>query len=402
MDSEFSAAIPELADAAFDAAVDTRRAIHAQPELAFLEARTTELVRQRLGALGLRELPCPTDTGAVFALDGGRPGRSVLLRADIDALPVTEEVEVGFRSRIEGQMHACGHDAHTAILLATAEAMASRAESLPGNYVFLFQPGEEFGFGARKMIDGGVLDGFAADRCISLHVASPLPAGLVGVRAGVQNSRAQQFRVGLSGTGGHAAMAGSDGNVVLAVAALAGRLPGVVEDLEYDYIGCACSAGVIRAGTASNVVPRQASLEGTFRTFTDEQFDTASGRLRELCAAVEAEFLVRADLQLQMVIPEVVNDPAAVGIFRAAAARVIGAASVIDVPPVQPSDDISEFLRRIPGVYYLVGARPGTGVPPMHHAPDFDIDEESLRVGTSTMLAGAVALATSPGDPGQP
>jgi len=382
-----------LADAAFAGAVDTRRAVHARPELAFEERQTTALVRERLRALGLRELPCPTETGAVFALDGGREGLSVLLRADIDALPVAEEVEVDFRSRIDGQMHACGHDAHVAILLATAEVLAARAESLPGSYVFLFQPGEEFGYGASKMIEGGVLDGFQADRCLGLHIAAPLPTGLVGVRAGVQYSRAQQFRVGLSGAGAHAAMAGSDGNVVLAVAALAGRLAGVVEDLEYDWVQCACSAGIIRAGTASNVVPRQASLEGTFRTFNDEQYTTAAARLRALCAAIEAEFLVAADLHLQPVIPEVVNDNICVDIFRAAAASAIGAGGVFEAPPVQPSDDVSEFLRRVPGVYYLLGARPGNGIPPMHHAPDFSIDEESLRVGTRTMVAGAVALA---------
>ena len=384
-----------LADAAFDGAVDTRRAVHAHPELAFEERQTTAVVRDRLTALGLRELPCPTETGAVFALDGGRDGRSVLLRADIDALPVDEEVDVDFRSRMEGRMHACGHDAHVAILLATAEVLTSRAEALPGNYIFLFQPGEEFGYGARRMIDGGVLDGFHADRCIGLHVAAPLPTGLIGVRAGVQYSRAQQFRVVLTGAGAHAAMAGSDGNVVLAVAALAGRLAGVVEDLEYEYVSCACSAGVIRAGTASNVVPRQASLEGTFRTFNDEQYATASARLRQLCAAIEEEFVVSADLELSPVIPEVVNDGASVDIFRGAAEMAVGAANVIEVPPVQPSDDVSEFLQRIPGVYYLLGARPGTGVPPMHHAPDFAIDEVSLRVGTRTMVAGAIALASA-------
>ena len=383
----------ELVDEGYDDAVDTRRAVHATPELAFEERETTRLIHHRLRGLGFAELPCPTETGAVYRLQGGRPGRTVLLRADIDALPVAEEVESPFRSRIEGQMHACGHDGHVAVLLATASILARRAESLPGSYVFLFQPGEEVGYGALKMIEGGVLDAISADRVIGMHLAAPLPTGLVGVRAGVQYSRAQAFRIVLTGAGAHAAMSGSDGNVVLAVSNLNSRLAGLVEDLEYEWVSCACSAGVIRAGTAANVVPRTASLEGTFRTFNDEQYRTVAGRLRELCAAVEQEFVVSTELQLAPVVPEVINDGAAVAMFRSAAGLAIGCDNVIEVPPVQPSDDVSEFLNRIPGVYYLVGARPGTGQPPMHHAPDFTIDEECLRVGTRTMVAGAVALA---------
>ncbi len=384
----------DLVDAGYDEAVDTRRAVHANPELAFEERDTTSLIRERLAGLGLTALPCPTDTGAVFRLDGGGgPGKTVLLRADIDALPVNEEVDVPFRSGADGRMHACGHDAHVAILLATARVLAARAESLPGSYVFLFQPGEEFGYGALRMIEGGVLDGFHADRVLGLHVAAPLPAGLVGVRPGVQYSRAQAFKITLSGTGAHAAMAGSDGNVVLAVSSLSTRLSGVVADLEYEYVSCACSAGVIRAGTASNVVPRQAFLEGTFRTFNSEQYETASARLRDVCAAIEAEFAVRAGLDLAPVIPEVINDSAATAVFQAAAGVAIGPANIFEAPPVQPSDDVSEFLNRIPGVYYLVGARPGSSMPAMHHAPDFAIDEECLRVGTRTMVAGAIAFA---------
>ena len=383
----------DLVEAGYDEAVDTRRAVHARPELAFEERVTTQLIRERMATLGVRELLCPTETGAVFQLDGGAPGRQVLLRADIDALPVTEEVDVPFRSRHEGQMHACGHDAHVAILLATATVLAQRAGSLPGSYVFLFQPGEEFGYGAMRMIEGGVLDQFHAERSIGLHVAAPLPAGLVGVRAGVQYSRAQAFKVLLSGAGAHAAMAGADGNVVLAVSSLSSRLAGVVDGLEYEYVDCACSAGMISAGTAPNVVPRQASLQGTFRTFNDEQYGIASTRLRELCVAIEGEFTVKAELVLAPLVPEVINDVSAVAVFREAAAMAIGADQVFEAPPVQPSDDVSEFLNRIPGVYYLVGARPGTGVPPMHHAPDFAIDEAALRVGTRTMVAGAIALA---------
>jgi amidohydrolase len=386
-------ALLDLVDGHYDDAVDLRRQFHANPELAFEESETTRLIKDRLTSLGLTELPCPTETGAVFRLDGGATGSTVLLRADIDALPVSEELDLPFRSLMEGRMHACGHDGHAAVLLAAAAVLAARAESLPGSYVFLFQPGEEFGYGARRMIEGGVLDGLHADRVLGLHLAAPLPTGLVGVRPGVQYSRAQQFHLTLSGTGAHAAMAGADGNVVLAVSSLSSRLAGVVEDLEYEYVSCSCSAGMIHAGTAPNVVPRQASLDGTFRTFNSEQYEIATGRLRGLCAAVEEEFSVHADLQLSPVIPEVINDGDATARFQAAASTAIGQANVIEVPPVQPSDDVSEFLNRIPGVYYLVGARPGTGVPAMHHAPDFAIDEESLRVGMRTLVAGAVALA---------
>ncbi|MFN2466303.1 MAG: M20 family metallopeptidase [Candidatus Dormibacteria bacterium] len=361
--------------------------------MAFDERKTTALIRERLTGLGLTELPCPTETGAVFRLDGAKPGKTVMLRADIDALPVEEEVDLPFRSRVRGRMHACGHDAHAAILLASARVLAARAEALPGSYVFLFQPGEEFGYGALRMIEGGVLDGFRADRVLGLHVAAPLPTGLVGVRAGVEYSRAQPFKVTLSGVGAHAAMSGSEGNVVLAVSSLNTRLASVVEDLEYEFVSCACSAGVIRAGTASNVVPRQASLEGTCRTFTEDQYVTASGRLKELCAAVEAEFSVNIAVELGRVVPEVVNDTEATEIFRAAARSAVGDDNVFEAPPVQPSDDVSEFLRRIPGVYYLVGARPGASPPAMHHAPDFAIDEECLRVGARTLVAGAIALA---------
>jgi amidohydrolase len=384
-----------LADQAFDVAVDTRRQVHAHPELGYEERVTTDLVRQRLAPLRLIEQRCPTDTGGVFWLEGGLPGRRVLLRADIDALPVEEEVDVPFRSQIEGRMHACGHDAHVAILLAVAEILAGRAESLPGSYVFLFQPAEELMSGARRMIDGGVLDGLGAERAIGLHVTSPLPTGLVAVRSGIAMSRAQKITARLHGSGGHGAQAVAEGNVVLAVASLAARLPRVVEGMEYEWSSCACSAGVITAGTAPNITPRDALLEGTLRTYTEDQFADAVGRLRATAQEVAAEFSVSVDLDLPDPVPPVVNDGSAVEVFTAAAGDVIGRSNVIGVPPVPQSDDVSEFLRRIPGVYFLVGARPGTALPPQHHSPEFAIDEESIRVGIKAMAAGAVALAAT-------
>ena len=353
-------------------------------------------MRSRLRELGLAELPCPTPTGAVFRVDGGRPGRTVLLRADIDALPLVEEVDVPWRSTADGVMHACGHDGHTAILLGVAAALAARAESLPGAYVLLFQPAEEDlagNGGATRMLAGGVLDTAPADRMVSLHLASLLATGLVGARPGIAMSQAQFLRILLSGVGGHGSMAGAAGNVVLAVSALSAALPGVAADLSYEDIQCACSAGVIRAGAAANVVPRHALLEGTLRTFLPEQYDTARERLHAACAKVAADFDVNIETDLPTPVPAVVNDAAAVETWRDAAASVLGAERVIELPPMPPSDDVSMFLQHIPGVHFFVGAAPGPRVPPMHHAPDFTIDEESLRVGMLAMAAAAVKLA---------
>jgi len=384
-----------LVDASFDEAIDTRRLVHAHPELSHDEVRTTAMVRERLGALGLRELPCPTPTGAVYRVDGGLPGHTVLLRADIDALPLTEEVEVAWRSTVDGVMHACGHDGHTAILLGVAATLAARAESLPGAYVLLFQPAEEDldGSGAQQMVDGGVLDTAAADRAVSLHLATLLATGLVGARPGVAMSSAQFFRVHIAGRGGHGSMAGRDGNVVLAASALSLALPQVVEGLEFEDIQCACSAGVIRAGHASNVVPRRALLEGTIRTFTPEQRDVTLDRLHATCESVARDYSVEVDCRLPDAVPAVVNDAAAVAAWRAATEPLLGGDRVVALPPMPPSDDVSRFLQRVPGVHYFVGAAPGPRIPPMHHAPDFDIDEESLRVGMLTMAAAAVRLA---------
>ena len=380
-------------EAALDEAVDTRRALHRQPELSWQEHATTALVRDRLRSLGLTEVPLATPTGAVFTVEGGRPGRTVLVRADIDALPIEEEVDVDFRSAVAGVMHACGHDAHTAILLGVARLLAERAEDLPGRYALVFQPAEEALGGAAAMVEAGLLEAVRPERVTGLHVASTLAAGLVAARPGVAMSIAQWIAARLVGAGGHGALRGSEGNVVLAAAALASRLGEVVEGMACEEVPCSCSAGAIHAGTAANVVPREALIRASLRTFDDVQHGLALERLRALCAAVGEEFDVAIDLDLPAPVPAVVNDAAAVAVWRAASGRVLGADRVLEMPPATPSDDVSEFLRRAPGCYFFVGAAPGPRRPPMHHAPDFAIDEGSLRVGMLALTATAVDLA---------
>lgn len=382
-----------------DEIVDTRRALHARPELAFAEHGTTALIRERMRRLGIPAARCPTETGGVFVLDGGRPGRTVLLRADIDALPVQEEVDVAFRSRADGLMHACGHDAHTAILLGVASVLAGIAETLPGRYVLLFQPAEEQISGARAMIDGGVLDGLEAEVLVGCHVASLFPAGTVALRPGIAMADGQGLRFTLTGSGGHGAIRAARGNVVRAAAELVRGLDGVVDGLAYEGGPCACSAGVVQAGKANNVIPRHALVEGTLRTYTPAQKTEALARLQALCARLGAEEGVELALELTGHAPAVRNDAAATAVVRGAAARLLGPAAVLDVPPLPPSDDVSEFLARVPGCYFFVGGARPDGTSGMHHSATFHIDEEALRVGALVMAQAATDLAAAPAPP---
>jgi len=376
-----------------DRMVDVRRDLHRHPELGFAEIRTTRRITEVATALGLDALPCPTDTGSVWSLDGGRPGATVILRADIDALPVEETADVTFASESPGLMHACGHDAHTAQLLGAAAALSRRADDLPGRYVFLFQPAEEGIGGATAMIEGGVLDGLDARAVIGCHVASVLPTGLVGVRPGITMSDARALRIDVHGVGGHGAAYQEGANPLTAAARLALRLGDVVDGLELEGTDCACTAGVLRAGTAVNVIPSHASVSGTLRTFTPSQADAALARLDGLLAELGDVTGCTFELSVLGHTPAVTNDTTVTGLVRSAATDVVGADAVVAMPPVSPSDDVAEFLDRIPGSYFFVGARRADGTSGMHHNPGFAIDEACMPVAAAVLAAAAVRAA---------
>jgi amidohydrolase len=387
--------LPSLLDQVNDPMVDIRHELHAHPELAFEEYRTTEVIRDRLVALGWDLSPCPTETGAVAVLRGAKPGKRVMIRADIDGLPVTEESGLHFSSRNEGVMHACGHDVHTAALLGVADLLSQRRDELVGEFTLLFQPAEEALGGARAMIDGGVLKTHRVDVIIGAHVTSLAPVGFVATRPGILMSEARALSVHIHGKGGHGAMASSEGNVVLAVSSLAPRLAEAVAGLSYEGTDCACSAGVIHAGTANNVVPRHAVLRGTLRTFTPEQRSDALRRLEGLMGEIATTFAVECALELGEGTPAVNNNPAIAHRVLASANSVVGAANVMQLPPASPSDDISEFLNRIPGCYMFIGGASPDGSSGMHHSPDFSVDDAACRAVAGVLSACAVDLAQS-------
>jgi amidohydrolase len=385
--------IVEEVDAVFDDMVDIRRDLHRRPELGFEEIETTALVRRRLEGLGLVERPVVTSTGAAYTLAGGLPGRAVVLRADIDALPITEGGGLPFASEVDGKMHACGHDAHTAVLLGVAQVLQKWADDLAGSYTFIFQPAEELLSGASQMVEGGVLDGLEGGVMLGHHVTSVLPTGLVGMRPGVAMAEAHSFTLVIRGPGGHGAVPGRSGDVVSAICDAVGQLGDVVNRLDYEHIPCVCSAGMVRAGTAPNVLPDHGSLSGTLRTFTSEHTTEALGRLRALCDRVGSDHGVTVQLEVPRSAPAVTNDPSATETVAHVARAQLGAEKVMTMPPVTPSDDMSVFMQRLPGCYFFVGGALSDGTSGMHHSPTFAIDEEAMRVAARLMVGAAAALA---------
>ena len=393
MTSTFSDDLPRLLDDVNESMVELRHDLHAHPELAFQEHRTTNVVRDRLVELGWELATCPTATGAVAVLRGAKPGRRIMIRADIDALPVTEENQISYASVNDGVMHACGHDVHTAGLLGIADLLSRRREELAGEFTLLFQPAEEALGGAVAMIEGGVLINNPVDVVIGAHVSSLAPLGFVGTKPGVMMSEAASLSIHIKGNGGHGAMASVEGNVILAVSHLAPRLGEVVDGLSFEGTNCACSAGVISAGTAMNVVPRRAVLRGTLRTFTPEQHVEALERLRSLLAELEAMFVVECSLELTDLAPAVVNNADVYEQVMKSATKVVGASGVMTIPPFTPSDDVSEFLNRVPGCYMFIGGANDDGSSGMHHSPDFQVQDGACRVLAGVLAQSAVDLA---------
>ena len=381
------------ADAVFDDMVDLRRALHRRPELAFAEHETTALIREHMASLGIEEALRTTETGGIFAMEGGRPGRSVVLRGDIDGLPVQEDGARAVHSEVEGVMHACGHDVHVASLLGAASLLAARREDLPGRYVFLFQPAEEALCGAKTMLERGALTAMEGSRLVGFHVTSQAPSGFVGVRSGIAMAEANSLRITLSGPGGHGAMPSAHGDVIRATAELVGRLAEVASGLRYEETDCVCSAGTIHAGTAPNVVPTSARVTGTLRTFTEAQHGEALARLQELCDRVGEDQGVHVELEVPEHTRAVVNDAGATAIVEAEANAIVGSDQVLRMPPVSPSDDVSEFLVHLPGCYFFVGGGAPDGSSGMHHSPTFAVEDASLRVGAGVLVRSALALA---------
>lgn len=374
-----------------------RRHLHTHPELSWSEHETTRHIAQRLSLAGLAPRILPEGVGVICEFDGGRPGRTVVLRADIDALPIQDAKDVPYRSLVDGVSHSCGHDVHTAVLLGVAlvlgDLVTNHALMFPGQVRFVFQPAEEtIPQGAPRMIDAGAIE--SAIAIYALHCDPRLEVGTVGIKEGPITAAFDAITVRLSGPGGHTARPWMTADLVTIAGRVAVDLPAGLSRL-LDMRGSVnLTFGVISCGDAPNVIPSQAILRGTLRSVNRDIWEEAPVVVKRLLESIVTPYGAQWELDYTRGSPPTVNDPKATALVTEVARVVLGPDSVIEVDQSLGGEDFSWYVDRVPGCYIRLGVRgPGdTGSPKDLHADTFDVDEAAIPVGVA--LLTQVALDT--------
>jgi amidohydrolase len=379
-----------------------RRDIHAHPELAYAETRTAALVAELLAAWGLEVATGIGGTGVVGTLRGEGPAR-VGLRADMDALPLQELNEFGHRSTHPGRMHACGHDGHVAMLLAAARFLA--AHPPPGGTVhFIFQPAEEHGAGAQAMIDDGLFERFPCDAVFGMHNWPGMPVGTFGLCAGPMLASANEFEITIQGQGSHAALPHTGRDPIWIACQLVNALQGIVSREKKPVDAAVLSVTQIHAGDAYNIVPDQAVIRGTVRTFDTRVTDLFERRITEIGQGLPTAFGATGKVVFKRTYPPLVNHPAQTEFARSVAASLVGPGKVIEFEPTMGSEDFAYMLLARPGCYIGIGngdgghrdAGHGAGACVLHN-PSYDFNDEIIPLGASYWVGIARAALAGNG-----
>jgi len=376
-----------------------RRHLHQHPELGFQEVETARFVEERLRAIGIQEVQTGiATTGLTGLIRGGKgPGKVVLLRADMDALPIHEQNDVEYKSLHDGVMHACGHDAHTAMLMGIARVLHDRRDEFAGTVKVLFQPAEEGGGGARVMIEEGVLDAPNVDAVFGMHMAQETPVGKIAVRPGPAMAAADRFTIVIKGKGGHGAAPHLTVDPIAIGAQIVVALQTIVAR-EIDPIQPAVvTVGAFLAGEAANVIPDSAELRGTVRSFDPDVRTQLQERITALVQGIATAMRAEAEVRYNPGYPPTVNEPEMTALVREVAIGVVGEENVIEEPVKMGAEDFSYFLEARPGSFFFVGTRnPDKGFVWGHHHPRFDIDEEGMGYGMETMIQTVLRYLETP------
>lgn len=365
-----------------------RRDFHAHPELGFEEVRTSDIVAQRLRDLGLEVREGVAQTGVIAILRGGKPGPCVLVRADMDALPVEEENSWEWKSSTLGKMHACGHDCHMATALTVARLLVQEKDNLAGTIKFMFQPAEEGLGGAGKMIEDGLLDDPKPDFALALHMWSDVEVGKVAVKSGPIMAASDTIEARIIGKGGHGAMPHQTVDPITIAAQIITALQTTVSRSIDPLQPCVVTVGKVWAGNAFNVIPNEAQLAGTVRSFDEGVRTMLERRCREIVEEIPKAFGARGEFTYERGYPATVNDARITSIVKRALEKTVGVENVVPFEPVMGAEDMSLVLERVPGCYFFIGGRNEMidAVYPHHH-PKFNIDERALIIGANCMVA---------------
>jgi amidohydrolase len=384
--------------------ITIRRDLHAHPELSFEEERTAKVVAHLLRELGLTVYDGIGRTGVVGVLSGSRPGPTIMLRADMDALPMQEVSEASYRSGTDGISHACGHDAHVAMLLGAAKVLRGRVSELRGRIAFVFQPSEEAGGGAQAMLDDGLIEKFAIERVYGLHVITALlsaqttesifRSGVFALRAGPLMAGADSFDLVIEGRGGHGAAPHLCVDPIVIAAEVITALQRIISR-EIDPVDAAVlTIGAINGGSTYNIISPTVSLKGAIRWFSDRTRDQIVQRVEQIAKHVCEASNATCTVSWFPPCPATINDDREAAFVERQLKKTFGPERVVESPLVMLSEDFSCFLHVVPGCFYFLGAGSATHAHPNHH-PAFDIDENAMAAGIEAHVAIALAASSA-------
>ena len=372
-----------------DLLIEYRRDFHKNPELGFEEHRTSDTIKEFLDKEGIEYFE--TAGTGICALIKGRESRTVGLRADMDALPIQDMKDCEYSSRNAGKMHACGHDAHTAILMGAAKILNGMKDSLNGNVVLLFEPAEETTGGARIMIKEGVLEKPYVEAVIGLHVDENIDSGMVGVKKGVVNAASNPFTIRIKGKGGHGARPEATVDPVVIASSVVMNLQTIVSRELTPTVPAVLTIGTINGGTAQNIIPEEVVLSGIIRTMTTEHREYVKLRLREIAEGVTMSMRGTCQVEIEESYPCLYNDDGMLELLKDSAAEQLGEENVIDLDkPSLGVESFAYFSMERPSVFYFLGCRnEDKGITHPAHSSKFDIDEDCMAAGVAVHCAAA-------------
>ena len=390
--------IKSLAKAYKQEVIDNRRHLHAHPELSFKEFQTAAFVADKLREIGITEIESKATTGWSALIKGNNPDKKVIaLRADMDALPIVEANEVPYKSQSPGVMHACGHDAHTASLLGAAKILHEVRDQFEGTIKLIFQPGEEIiPGGASQMIKDKVLENPRPNAILGQHVMPLIPAGKVGFRSGLYMASTDELYLTITGKGGHGAMPETFIDPVLISAHLIVAMQQIVSRVANPKMPSVLSFGRVEALGATNIIPNEVKIQGTFRTLDEAWRSKAHEKMRQIAEGIVEGMGGQLDFEIRKGYPFLKNNPELTARSLAAAQTYLGVENVLDLDIWMAAEDFAYFSQEIDGCFYRLGTRnEARGITSGVHTPTFDIEEEALEIGAGLMAWLAVSELAS-------